>query len=282
MKNLIYKFSFLALILTTMVSCEDEIIIFDNPNDESVATFQSNSPSPIIFNPAEDTRNVYTISVSSVSAQDRTVNLSIDPSSTMDPSFYTIETLNPVIPAGEYSTEVVILTAASDVFPAGGSTLKINIDSVDGAELKDYSITSYTLPFTVQCPTVDIASIPGTYKIIEDEFDTTVGDDTFEIVAGPGENQFTMVNPFDHPNPAADGEQNYEVVVSINPSSGTLTVARQNAWHYSNYAASPAYGVGRINGSGLALTCIGQMTFSLVHTVAAGSFGTYGLTIRKQ
>lgn len=282
MKNLIYKFSLLALILTAMVGCEEEPIIFDNPNNESVATFQTNSPSAIIFNPAETTRNVYTISVSSVSSQDRTVNLSVDPSSTMEPEFYTIETLNPVIPAGEFSTDVVIITEASNEFPAGGSTLILNIDSVEGAELKDYSVTSYSLPFTVQCPTVDVDSIPGTYVIVSDAFGTSVGDDTFEIVAGPGENQFTMVNPFDHPNPDAGGEENYEVVVSISPSSGQLTVARQNAWHYSNFAASPAYGVGRVNGTGLALTCIDQMSFSLTHTVAAGSFGTYGLTIRKQ
>ncbi len=264
-----------------LTGCEPDKVIYDSVNGESIATFQSPTPDPLIFNPVADTRNVYTVSVSKVSTVDRTVSVSVDSSSTLDPSFYNIEDLNPVIPAGEFSTDIVITTPASEVFPPTGSTLKLKLNSVEGAQIKSFSIDTYAVPFSVNCPSVDVVSIPGTYQITTDEFGGSLGDDMVDVVAGPGDNQFTLVNPFDHPTPDAGGAGNYEVIVDVNPETGALSVNKQAALNYDNFDPSPGYGAISVEGSGKALTCIGKLSFSLKYTVAAGSFGTLALVLQK-
>lgn len=280
MKNILYKVPFLLMILSLMVGCEEDLIVYDVENGESFASFEG-APSALIFNPVAETENVYTIGVSTRSSMDREVVVSIDPSSTMDPSFYNIETLNPVIPAGELTTAVVITTPAANTFPSTGSELILKLESVEGAELKSFSTDTQEIGFTVECPTVDLASIPGTYDITADAFGFVLHNQ-FEVVAGPGDNEFTMVNMSGHSNPDAGGAMNYDVVFAVNPNTGNVSVAKQEAWHWDTFGGSPDYGAGSVEGSGLALTCIGQITFNLKHTVGAGSFGTYRFQITKQ
>lgn len=281
MKTYMKRIAMLFVAVIMVTGCEEDLVIYDTENGEAFAGFQSNSPPDLIFNPVEDTENRYTISTSTVSSSDRTVSVTVDPSSTLDPSFYSIENLNPVIPAGEFATDIVITTLATDTFPEDGSVLVLNLESVEGSEIRSFNVDSQTIGFTVECPSVDLESIPGTYAVTEDEFGFVIGEE-FEIVAGPEENQFTMMNLSGHSNPDADGEQNYDVVFTIDPNSGNVTVSRQDAWHYDTFGGTPDYGVGRVQGSGLALTCIGQINLELTHTVAAGSFGTYALQVTKQ
>ena len=286
MKNIIYKFSLFIFGIMMVTSCSDlnDIPIYDVQGGRAIAGFNSSVTNPtIIFNPAADTENVITIGVSTLSNQDRAVSLSvIAAETTLDPAFYEISTLNPVIRAGEYTTDITITTFGSSNIPPASAKIALRLNSVEGAEILASSRSKLLIGLKVQCPTVDIASLVGTYKILVDDFGTSVGDDTFEVVAGPGANQVTFVNPFDHPNPADGGEQSYKVTLDINPTSGAVTVARQSAWHYSNFAAAPAYGVGSVDGAGTALTCIGQIELSLTFRVAAGSFGTYKLVVKKQ
>ena len=279
MKNLLYKLPFLLLLLATMIGCEEERVIYDVDNGQSFAGFQS-AASPLVFNPVAETENIYTVAVSTRSSMDRQVVVSVDESSTLDPSFYNIENTTVTIPAGELSADIVITTPASDVFPASGSVLNLNLDSVEGADLSTFNPTTQAIGFTVECPSVDLASIPGTYAFTVDNFGFVIHNE-FEIVEGPGDNQFTMVNLSGHPNPEADGAMNYDVIFSINPNTGSISVPKQEAWHYDTFGGDPDYGVGSVAGSGRALTCIGQITLSLQHTVAAGSFGTYTLQFVK-
>lgn len=268
------------MIFSLIVGCQDDPIVYDVENGESFASFQGPANS-LIFNPVAETENRYTVGVSTRSSMDREVTVTVDPSSTMDPSFYNIETLNPVIPAGELSTDIIISTPASTTFPAAGSNLVLNLESVEGAEIKSFNLDTQNIDFTVECPNVDLASIPGTYSITADGFGFVLHDE-FEIVAGPGDNEFTMQNLSGHPNPEAEGAQNYDVVFSVNPNTGNVTVDRQAAWHYDNFGGDPDYGVGSVAGSGLVLTCINQINFLLTHTVSAGSFGEYRLQVTKQ
>lgn len=139
---------------------------------------------------------------------------------------------------------------------------------------------SFTINFV--CP-FDAAESAGTYRIVRDDFETSVGDDTFEVIAGPGENQVTMVNPFDHINPAT-GEQDYRVTIDVDPTTGIATIPVQQAWHYSNFAAAPAYGVGSVNTSGNAnfvFSCSGTINLFLQHSVGLGSFGNYRFIAEK-
>lgn len=270
----------MAMVLVT--SCEDNDFPTIDVNDSRpIAGFNGIESQNMIFNPAEDTETMFRVGVSTLSNEERNVVIRVDTAATtLDASFYNISTLTPVIPAGEFTADFTVTTIASAGVPDASDVLVLELVSVEGGEILETSTQELNLGLTIQCPEVDLSVIPGTYTILSDGFGTSVGDDQFEIIAGPGENEFTMVDPFDHPNPAAGGAA-YNVVFSVNPTSGSVTVARQGAWHYSNFAASPAYGEGRVQGTGQALTCIELINFSLRHTVDAGSFGTYGLTIQK-
>ena len=282
MKNLIYKLSLFILAMGLVTSCEDNDFPTIDVNDSRpIAGFNGIENQNIIFNPAEDTKNVLKVGVATLSDEDRNVVIRVDTvASTLDPEYYTISTLTPVIPAGEFTADFTVTTNAAAGVPDASDILVLELVSVDGAVILESSTQELDLGLTIKCPEVDLSVIPGTYTIVDDGFGTTIGDDEFEIIAGTGENEFVLVDPFDHPNPAAGGAP-YNVTFTVNPDTGDVTVARQGAWHYSNFAASPAYGEGRVQGTGQALTCIELINFSLRHTVDAGSFGTYGLTIQK-
>ena len=279
MKNILYKLPFLLLLLATVIGCDEDRTIYDVDNGQSFAGFQSTA-NPLVFNPVAETENRYTVAVSTRSSMDRQVVVSVDESSTLDPSFYNIENTTVTIPAGELSADVIITTPASDVFPASGSVLNLNLDTVEGSELSTFNPVTQEIGFTVECPTVDLASIPGIYAFTVDEFGFVLHSQ-FEIVEGPGENEFTMVNLSGHSNPDAGGAMNYDVVFSINPNTGSITVPKQEAWHWDTFGGDPDYGAGSVEGPGRALTCISQITLNLTHTVAAGSFGTYRLQFVK-
>ena len=131
----------------------------------------------------------------------------------------------------------------------------------------------------ISCP-FNAAEAVGTYTITTDDFGTSVGDLTFEIVAGPDENSVIMINPFDHPNPDT-GEQDYDVVIRVDPNTGIATISRQAAWHCDNFGCS--YGEGRINtnGTGFFFSCAGILTVTLQHTVDLGSFGTFAFVAER-
>ncbi|WP_378177801.1 hypothetical protein [Aquimarina sp. SS2-1] len=129
----------------------------------------------------------------------------------------------------------------------------------------------------ISCP-FNAADAAGTYTITVDGFGTSVGDLTFEVVAGPGENQITMVNPFDHPNPDT-GLQDYSVTIDVDPTTGVASIERQPAWHCDNFGCP--YGEGRVNGGGFVFSCSGAIVVDLTHTVDLGSFGTFPFTAVK-
>ncbi len=285
MRKNIVKSIVALLVVFGLNACQDDgIPMFDTTNGRAIAGFNGNNATPkIIFNPSADTENIITVGVSTKSSSDRTVQLSIvDSITTLDPSFYKISTLTPVIKAGDFTTDIIVTTISGSTLPGSSDVIGLSLNSVEGAEILSESEADLLIGLSVKCPSTDIASIPGTYKIITDDFGTSVGDDQFEMIAGPGDNQVTMVNPFDQPNPDAGGEQNYMVTIDIDPETGVAKVSKQAAWHYSNFAASPDYGEGRVEGGGLALTCIGQIQLTLENTVDAGSFGSYELIVEKQ
>jgi len=59
----------------------------------------------------------------------------------------------------------------------------------------------------------------GTYKWIKDPFPygiQTSQDRTFQIVAGPGENQITCVDAFGYP-------QKFDMIIDVDPATGIAT-----------------------------------------------------------
>lgn len=257
--------SVLVLALVVLTSCEEDLVVYDSTSADaaSIAAFQEASPTTLIFNPAADTQNVYTVSVSNATTSDRMVTVSIDPASTIDASTYSVSTLTPVIPAGQYSADIVITTMASDVFPASGSTLRLNLESVAGASIPSDAVSSYNVGFTVECPSVDVSAILGTATQVVNEllggFGGSVDGRTSEVVAGPGENQITIVGGLGFNNAE-------DMILNIDPNNGNLSYGGSaDAVLVFNGANPINYGTA----NGRALTCIGLIELELSAPFAA-------------
>ncbi|PDS26525.1 hypothetical protein [Flavobacterium branchiophilum] len=120
---------------------------------------------------------------------------------------------------------------------------------------------------TVACPNYSQADMLGTYAAGNDPFVVVPTGHTFQCVAGPAANQLKFVNWTD---------EGKDLIVTIDPVAQTATVAKQEAWYH------PTYLWASVEGSGLVFSCIGTLNIDLKHTVAAGSFGTYNVTLEKQ
>lgn len=106
----------------------------------------------------------------------------------------------------------------------------------------------------------DAASTTGTYQFTYSDWEHNTG--TLEVVAGPGENQITLLDPLGHQ--AIDGN-NYDLIVDIDPASGAATVATQIAWDSDNYGWG--YGPISADGAGYVLSCAGTISLDLTYCV---------------
>lgn len=120
----------------------------------------------------------------------------------------------------------------------------------------------------VGCP-FDINELVGMYDLIVDSWEVAViGHSEVEIIAGPGENQFTAKNIFGF---------GFDLVATVNPASGATTAATQETWDPLYWGMPASYGKGyagsvAANGS-TTFSCVGQVNFKFSYTVDAGSFG---------
>lgn len=108
----------------------------------------------------------------------------------------------------------------------------------------------------------DVNASVGTYQITGSIWEHNTG--TFEVVAGPEENQVTLIDLLGHG--AIDGK-NYDIVVDVDPASGQATVAQQIAWDSDNYGWG--YGPITADGGGYVLSCSGTISLDLTYCVPA-------------
>lgn len=120
----------------------------------------------------------------------------------------------------------------------------------------------------VGCP-FNAADMAGTYTLLEDSWEVAAtGHTTMEVVAGPGEDQFTVMNVFG---------MGFDMVVDVNPASGVATVQKQETWDPGYWGFPEAYGRGyaaspAAQGSTV-FSCVGAATFRFTYSVDAGTFG---------
>lgn len=266
------KILLLLFVALTTLSCEYERSedFFDVDGGQTIGAFNNSANDDLIISPTDDFVTPVVVGVSTVSNQNRTATISIDPNSTLDPSIYSLESTTVTIPAGSFTGTVNITTVAGSSF-ANSDVLIINLDSVQGGTVLDNANTVDQITFrpTVGCTFIAADTI-GVYQITVNELGVQLNP-TFEVIEGPGNNQVTFKNLFGHTNPET-GEQDYDIIVDITPNSGNANVVPQAAWHTDNLAFPP-YGEGRIQGPGKVLSCTGTIEFTFTHTVDAGSFG---------
>ena len=258
MKKIINFASLFLLGTILLVSCsEEETAIFDTTNGRAIAGFNGGaSDTRVVFNPAQNTESTLRVGVSTLSSSDRSVVVSIDATSTLDPSFYTINTLTPVIPAGEFTADIVITTIPGASLPGASDAVVLNLDSVEGAEILENSISSLSVGLDVQCPSVDISALAGSYDVTALGFAGFFGETDFtrEVIDGPGANQVTIVDGTFITEGADD------LILTIDPETGSIIGVNEDG---IDSAASFGPNFYRLLPGGRVLTCVGIIEMTL-------------------
>lgn len=124
----------------------------------------------------------------------------------------------------------------------------------------------------ISCPFVTADAV-GTYTITNDVWGYEAGgsDGQFEMIAGPEDNQLIMVNPFEHVNPAT-GEQDYNVVINVDPNTGIATIDRQEAWHCDNFGCPYGQGFIETRATGFLFSCTGTLNITARASVGIGGW----------
>ena len=133
MKKLVYIIAFMVL----AVSCDRNTgAIYDVENGVALAAFNRT----VQTFPVDDSGNSVTeiiVGVTTASDTDRSISVSVDPSSTAAPGEYTIDPASLVIPAGEFVARVRLQGNFENIPETGQTQVVLNLDSVDGAILDD-------------------------------------------------------------------------------------------------------------------------------------------------
>jgi hypothetical protein len=141
--------------------------------------------------------------------------------------------------------------------------------------------TSFTSSFTayVSCPFI-VNDAVGTYEVLFDGWaDWDVGDQ-LEVIANADGTGVIVKGMFSKFRNDDRGPYDVEVLV-VDANTGIAVVEKQPAWEWFWYAGEEGYGMGSVEGGGFVFSCSGVITLSLEHTVAAGSFGNYTLTLQR-
>ena len=259
MKNLVYKISLLFAVALLGVSCEDNgTPIFDVENGRAIAGFNGGLESTrITFNPAENTDNIITVGVSTLSDSPRSVVVEVDDTeTTLDPAFYSIDNLTPTIAAGDFTVDITITTIPGADLPSASDAIVLNLVSVEGAEIGENSVEVLSIGLEVQCPTVDISALAGSYDVVASTFAAFFGETDFtrEVVLGPGENQITIVDGTYITEGAED------LILTIDPETGAIVAVDETKIN-STVSFGPNFY--RLLPGGRVLTCVGIIEMTL-------------------
>ncbi|TRO67040.1 hypothetical protein [Christiangramia sabulilitoris] len=166
MKKIINKIPALLLLMVVLVSCEYEPIIFDNENGLTAVNFKASSGTLPV--PAEGSTFEIPVTVTTVSTSDRTINYSVDESSTASPAEYSIT--EAVIPAGSYVGSIVV-TGNFDAIPdLTTTTVVVNLEGVEGGDSVD-TRNKFSLNLFKKCP----SDLAGIYQVSSTGASTDAG-----------------------------------------------------------------------------------------------------------
>ena len=222
----------------------------------------------------DDPNSSYAIHVgfTTLSTQDRTISLSLTTSSNAQQGTdYTIPVTTVTVPAGQLTDSLIIKGIFAGFEDGHIDTLTFAITNDKGGTEGLSGDSTFTLVLNKSCPyTAD--NFSGNMEVLTDEW------------ADYSEGDIIPVQKIDETHVsfeygAADAQP---IVIAIDPVANTTSVAKQV---YGNYPGS-GYGdfsVQSIPGSpdNYIDPCNKVISVRLQHTVSAGSFGDYVITLKK-
>ena len=146
MKKFLLKFSIVAVLIATLSSCDEDQVIFNGSGPGSLAAFAVERGAL----PAVDatTTTTVVVNVANATSTDRTIVVSVDPSSTALPSEYEIVTSTLVIPAGSYNGNIIVKNKYDALEDGVTKLLVLNLESVEDATV---AAGNYTLKIFKFC-----------------------------------------------------------------------------------------------------------------------------------
>lgn len=139
MKKFLLKFSIVVVLIATLSSCDEEQVIFNASGANSLAAFATENGAL----PAMDatTTTTVVVNVAHATSTDRTIVISVDPSSTALPSEYEIVTNTLVIPAGAYNGNIIIKNKYEALVDGVTKNLVLKLESVEDATISPLTHT---------------------------------------------------------------------------------------------------------------------------------------------
>jgi len=179
-----------------------------------------------------------------------------------------------------------LLPDIDEEFDENGELINYTYSPNGNLDFRVYDLTNgyktgFNFNFMIACPanSFDANSLVGTWQWTVDEWETYADDGIFEVVAGPGANQITCVDVFDHPVPG-NPNATYNLIIDVNPATNNITVAPQSTWHPATWGFA-AWGQGYHRGTGLMFGCVGQMMLDLEVYCATRGWGVWPYTAVK-
>ncbi len=198
MKKILKYLTFIALPLLVSISCNYNDTNFDllhkniDPNATYYVQFTDASKSletgvSLAGDLVDINTTVAITLMGTPQSEDIVVNLTLDPSSTIDPSMFNLSSSSITIPAGETSGSVDLTTLTGNM-PVG-ETLKFILD-IDAGDYNSPNANGTKLVYMLKriqfCPLVNgAADLAGTWNV--------TADDNAGNPYGAGENSFTAV-----------------------------------------------------------------------------------------
>jgi hypothetical protein len=135
MKNFLLKFSLILLFVTTLSSCDEDVVIWDNVNGASITSLRSSALELPVSDVGESFVDVI-VDVTTVSDVDRAIAINVEANTTATSAMYSIDQATLVVPAGSYNGVVRVNAGAFTAIPEGQTVkLFLTLTSVSGAEL---------------------------------------------------------------------------------------------------------------------------------------------------
>jgi len=155
MKKYLLKITALVLFFGIITSCEEDKVVYSG--SQSLAAFVGTSGSLPVFEVGVSTLKIG-VEISSKSSTARTIEVSVDGTSTALASQYVINSASLVIPADSYSGEIIVTGNFDNLNVNEVVTLILNLDKVGDATVEP-SKSSFALSVYKSCP----SNLAGTY-----------------------------------------------------------------------------------------------------------------------
>lgn len=285
-----YKY-IIGLIITGLLfttSCKDESTLIINPNEVPKGVFLYLDVETPVIDISDLAGSSFKGTVTAPSENVVSYDMSVCwvsngvASDTVPLKNYTSFPANVTVNATELAAALGVTTdqfLAGDAFNiiSTATGLEGNIVSIDNLDQDaagnpgEKQAFNYTI--FISCPFV-ASEAAGTYQWTEDPWGTWIDDGIFEVVAGPGENQITCIDVFDHPNLDEPGTF-FDMIIDVDPLSGVATVEKQNTWHPGNWGIPPGagWGLGTHDGGGFVFSCSGTISLILNVNMDLGGWG---------